>query len=98
MPLSCPVCKADNSVAPNCRRCKADLSLLWALEDQRASLIAEARQLYELANYQEALRSVQSAIDLRDGPDTQRWLAILNVLTERFGEAWRAYESIDQHG
>ena len=36
MALRCPVCKAENAQGPNCRRCKADLSLLFALEDRRA--------------------------------------------------------------
>ena len=30
--IRCPVCKAENSQGPTCRRCKADLSLLFRLE------------------------------------------------------------------
>ena len=40
--MHCPVCKADNSQGPQCRRCKADLSLLFALEEQRRRTLAEA--------------------------------------------------------
>ena len=31
----CPVCRARVEPGPQCRRCKADLSLLVSLEDQR---------------------------------------------------------------
>ena len=43
MALRCPVCKAENAQGPNCRRCKADLSMMFALEDQRAPVMEEAR-------------------------------------------------------
>lgn len=33
--MRCPVCRAENDRGPNCRRCRADLSLLFALEKQR---------------------------------------------------------------
>jgi predicted ATPase len=38
MSLACPCCKAANDVGPNCRRCKADLSLAFAFEAHVASL------------------------------------------------------------
>lgn len=41
--MQCPVCKADNSQGPACRRCKADLSLLWELEVRREELLNSAR-------------------------------------------------------
>jgi len=42
--MRCPVCKADNSQGPACRRCKADLFLLRALEEKREKLLTAARQ------------------------------------------------------
>src|SRR5262249_17865113 len=33
--MRCPVCKAENAQGPACRRCKADLSLLFAVEARR---------------------------------------------------------------
>ena len=43
--MRCPVCKADNLETPQCRRCKADLSLLVAVERrrERARAVAVAR-------------------------------------------------------
>ena len=33
--MICPVCRATNDQGPQCRRCKADLGLLFRLEAQR---------------------------------------------------------------
>ncbi len=40
--LSCPVCKAENAQGPFCRRCKADLSLLFSLRQQLRARAVEA--------------------------------------------------------
>jgi hypothetical protein len=42
--MRCPVCKADNVQERACRRCKADLSLLWEVEARREALLAAARR------------------------------------------------------
>jgi hypothetical protein len=42
--MRCPVCKAENVQESACRRCKADLSLLRALEARRAALLKSARR------------------------------------------------------
>jgi hypothetical protein len=47
--MICPVCKAENTQGPACRRCKADLSLLWSLESRREALLNAARQYLALA-------------------------------------------------
>ena len=44
MPIPCPCCKASNDTGPSCRRCKADLSLLLAIEAERSELLEAARQ------------------------------------------------------
>jgi hypothetical protein len=41
--MRCPVCKAENVREQTCRRCKAELSLLWEVEAQREALLASAR-------------------------------------------------------
>ena len=43
MPIPCPCCRASNDTGPACRRCKADLALLFALEANRAEHFAAAR-------------------------------------------------------
>ena len=37
--MKCPVCRAENDQGPQCRRCKADLALLFTLADQRRSAL-----------------------------------------------------------
>ena len=54
--MRCPVCKAENAQGPACRRCKADLSLLFALEERRAWALAEARRLLAAGRVDEARR------------------------------------------
>ena len=39
--IRCPLCKADNLEGPACRRCKADLSMLFRLEERRAWTMGE---------------------------------------------------------
>lgn len=93
MPLRCPVCKADNPAGPNCRRCKADLRMLFALERRRAELLARSRRAFDAGSPDEALQLAADADDLRRGEDTRRWRAALNLLAGQFGEAWRLYRA-----
>jgi len=40
--VRCPLCKAENTTPPTCRRCKADLGLLftWQRQQREAALKA----------------------------------------------------------
>ena len=40
--MRCPVCRAEVEQGPNCRRCRADLAMLFTLEEQRARALAAA--------------------------------------------------------
>jgi hypothetical protein len=42
--IACPVCRAENAER-TCRRCRADLGLLFDLELQRSTDLAQARRL-----------------------------------------------------
>ena len=59
--LRCPVCKADNSAGRACRRCKADLSLLFALEEERSWQIAEAGRCLTARQWRRASLSPPTA-------------------------------------
>jgi hypothetical protein len=89
--LSCPVCRATNSPGLACRRCRADLSLLVALEGQRDRLLAEARDHLRTGQPANALAALASASALRGGDDVRQLRAVGHLLQRRFGEAWRDY-------
>jgi hypothetical protein len=95
--LRCPVCKADNASGPACRRCKADLSMLFALEEQRAIHLSQAKGAFAEGRFDDALRHAIDADALRHGPDSRHWLAIMHLLAENFGEVWSAYQSTNEH-
>ncbi len=98
MPLACPVCKAENAAGPACRRCKADLTMLFALDERRSALLAQSRQSSQRGDLGEALRSARQASDLKRDPESMQWLALMQLLAEDFGQAWQGYQSAENHG
>jgi hypothetical protein len=92
--LPCPVCKAENAQGPACRRCKADLSLLFRLEAHRASLVAAAAESLRTGRLAEALVSARHAHELRHGEDSGRLLALTGWLRRDYAAAWRAFERL----
>jgi hypothetical protein len=91
--MRCPVCKADNSHGPTCRRCKADLSLLFALEDQRRGRLAEARRWLRRGDWQMALEHIDEADWLRSDEESRRLEALAHVLNRDFAAAWKCYHN-----
>ena len=61
MTIACPCCRASNETA-TCRRCRADLSLLAAIEVRRAYLLDAARA--ELARGDDARPMIEEAAAL----------------------------------
>jgi hypothetical protein len=84
--MRCPVCKADNNEAPQCRRCKADLSLLVDLERRRARAMADAvaRLRGDAAG---ALAAAEEADRLRRDEDSCRLLALARLMNRDFAGA-----------
>ena len=91
MPIPCPCCKAANDAGPACRRCKADLSLLFQLEADRAALVAEARELASESRFPESLSALARAVQLRRGDDVQRLRAVALLLSRDYAGALAAY-------
>jgi hypothetical protein len=75
--VPCPCCKATNDTGPACRRCKADLMLLFQLEADRAALIAAG--------------DFERAHQLRRGNDTLQHIAAAKLLARDFAGALAAY-------
>jgi hypothetical protein len=94
MPVPCPCCKASNDTGPNCRRCKADLSLLFAVEEQRTALVGEARRLAGESRLPEALAALDRAAELRRGDDVSRLRAVVLLLAGDFPAALSAYHEV----
>jgi len=94
--MRCPVCKADNSQGPQCRRCKADLSALFALEGQRAQTLAAASLGLLYGQTKAAVELAQHADWLRRDVDSLRMLALEALLQRDFAQAWRYYRLIQK--
>jgi hypothetical protein len=86
--MRCPVCKAENTQGPTCRRCKADLSLLFQLEDQRARTLAEARRLLSAGRADQAEERAEEADWQRCDEESRRMLALTRLLARDFAGAW----------
>jgi hypothetical protein len=91
MPLKCPVCRVENAQGPTCRRCKADLLMLFALEEQRGYLLNEARAAITTGRWAEALGPASEADALRRDEESLRLVAVAALLARDFSLAWRTY-------
>jgi len=79
---------------PQCRRCKADLSLLFALEEQRRQTLTEARRCLRRGDVAEAIEHVEMADWLRGDDDSRRLAALAHLLDGDFAEAWECYQKV----
>jgi hypothetical protein len=95
MPVPCPCCKAANDAGPACRRCKADLTLLFAVEAEREALVADARWLAAESRYPDSLVRLDRAAQLRRGEDVSRLRAAVLLLAGDFPAALRAYDELE---
>jgi hypothetical protein len=80
----CPVCKAANASGPTCRRCKADLSLLQAVEQERSAALASAHAAACAGDLDLALAHLRQADALRRGPDTRALLTAVWLLVRGY--------------
>ncbi|MSR54540.1 MAG: hypothetical protein EXS09_14805 [Gemmataceae bacterium] len=87
MNLRCPVCRADNTAGPTCRRCKADLSLLIEAEACRSRHMALAQYALTSERFEEALEELAQAEGVRAGSDVQRMKACAYLLAGDFATA-----------
>ena len=94
MTLRCPVCRADNSTGPTCRRCRADLSLLTDVEARRAGHLDAARSAIAAGRFDDALEELARAAELRGGPDLRRARACVLLLAGDFTGALAEQASI----
>jgi len=91
--MQCPVCKASIEQGPQCRRCRADLSLLFRLEDQRRRALAEALRSAAHGQWSRALAIAEGADALRTDADSRRLLMAIRLLRRDYAGAWRGFLS-----
>ena len=96
--MRCPVCRAENDPAPQCRRCRADLTLLADLEEQRRQLLDTARRHLVGGDTAPALDAARQAHGLRADDTSRRLLAISHLLRRDFPRAWRYYLRSQESG
>lgn len=89
--MRCPVCRAESNVGPSCRRCRADLSLLFQLEDQRAVLLQQAQTQAARGNWPELIRLAKEIRKLREDNDAAQLEAIGWLMEGNFQKAWEKY-------
>ena len=89
--MRCPVCKAENGQGPQCRRCKADLTLLFDLEAVRRARLDAVREHLARGRWPEAVAGAAEADWLRRDGESQRLLAVARLLDRDFGGAWECY-------
>jgi hypothetical protein len=91
--MQCPVCRADNEPVDTCRRCKADLSLVLRVEQQRAAALDAARRRLAAGDHTAALGAAALAQRCRRGGDAARLLALACLLARDFPAAlhWHAH-------
>jgi hypothetical protein len=93
MPLTCPVCRAANDAGPTCRRCRADLSLVVAVEARRAHALAAARVAAGAGRWGEAHAHARRARELRRGAEVEQLLAALALAAGDCAAAWGHYRA-----
>ena len=91
--MYCPVCKAEVGEGPHCRRCRADLSLLFELEAQRRRMIGMTCQSLSQGQRKRAAALADGIDALRRDEESQRLLAVAHLLRRDFARAWRCYLS-----
>jgi hypothetical protein len=87
----CPCCKAANTAA-TCRRCRADLSLLFEVEEARAGHVVLARRFAAELRFHEALAHLSRAAALRPAEDLQPLRAAVLLLAGHHADALAAYD------
>jgi hypothetical protein len=72
-----------------CRRCKADLSLLFDVERRREWCLGEARRCLRDGNSADALNLALRAAGLHGDAESRRLVAIASLLSGNFEQALR---------
>jgi hypothetical protein len=89
--VDCPVCGVKGQSVVSCRRCKADLSLLVALEKARLGRLDRAEQALREGRLDEAAHAARQAQHLRRDSTAARLLALCQLLRGDYPGACAAH-------
>jgi hypothetical protein len=94
--LKCPTCGAQQGWTDTCRRCKSDLRLLReALEAYEQHRRSTLRDL-EAGHLESALRHARRCEELQPGPESQRLLAVCQLLRGDWHEAIDCARAVEE--
>jgi hypothetical protein len=96
--MRCPVCRAENDRGPSCRRCRADLTLLFELNARRRRAVEWARAELGRGRPEQALALIKEAEALRRGNDIRQLRAVACLLRRDFEGAWQGYQASRERG
>src|SRR5258708_2186083 len=96
--MRCPVCKAPLEAGPQCRRCRADLSLLFTLAQQREQAIRAAHECLRRGKTRTGFAIAPGVEALQYDADSLRLRALVYLLEGKFAEALRCYQSQRRSG
>ena len=89
--MLCPVCRADNDAPSACRRCKADLTLVWQMHQTRAELVGRAQSALVRRQLTHADYFIRQAEAIERDAETGRLRAVLSLLRGDFSAALASY-------
>jgi hypothetical protein len=84
-------------MGPTCRRCRADLSLLFTIDEQRQHHLAAARDALRNGEWAQALEQCREADALRSDDETRMLSAAVHLLSGDYPAAWSAYATTEHH-
>jgi hypothetical protein len=96
MAMPCPVCRASVEQGPQCRRCRADLSLLFALAEQREDALREARRSFAVGDYFMGRAHARHADYLHRDEQSARLISLGHLLLRRYDLALWTYRQFQK--
>lgn len=97
-PVPCPCCKAVNASGPACRRCKADLGLLFAVAAEHDALLGEAAAELRAGRATSAAGLADRALELWRTADALKLRAVAALLGRDFPAAAGWYSAAVRAG
>ncbi len=94
--MECPVCRAENPVGPDCRRCKADLSLLFQVEVQGQLLKQKSCELASTNQWEKARKVAEESLRLQDTEEIRKLISVCHLGQGNFKEALLNYLRINR--